>query len=181
MSPRDRRSVPPALARQLVELLPVPRSAHVLDPLVGDGVIARALRTRGVRAAGLDVSPQVAGARDCVTFVAADLRQFIPLIAPEWVIGVVPARQTDAWVRAALRVSSRHVALLVPFGWLARRGRLPASHGLPREPRSVWLVGEVPDLSGSWAWCWWDAAHEGVAELSWVEVDTGEGREVARG
>jgi len=172
----DTYYTPDALAEALVGLLPLEPWRGYLEPHVGGGAFARALRRRMPEAFvyGIDIDPAAAGLRDCskamggLDFLAADWRHG----HPDWIIGNPPYRDAEAHVRAALGAARVGVAFLLRLAMLETHERAPLWRDYP--PRKVWVLQERPSFTGSgtdscaYGWFWWDREHRGPTEMGWV-------------
>lgn len=170
----DRYYTPDAVADALVGLLDV-RGAMCMEPHVGGGAFARALRKHGARRVhGFDVDPNATGREDCESSNTLDFLA-CPYLhpSPDWIVGNPPYRDAEAHIRHALAVTGRHVAFLLRLAILesAQRAPLWAAH----PPRRVWVLSERPSFSvdgktdsAAYAWVWWDRQYRGEPTLGWV-------------
>lgn len=121
----DRDYTPPALARRLVDLLPILPTDEVLEPHVGGGAFARALLMRGVEAVVVnDLDPHAPGLR---------------------VLGTVKSTTIDFLDRSE---GSLATGVVLIQGFLRRRGealhRVEYYKDLPYKGKWDWIVGNPP-------------------------------------
>ncbi len=173
--PGDRYYTPDELARVLVGLLPLYSSDVVVEPSVGGGAFARAIRAQVPRARliGVDIDPQAAGFQDCHTAaIAGDFLEhsLVGLGTPDWVIGNPPYRKALAHLMHALGFGSR-VAFLLRMGFLGSQTRLPfwKSDGLCLE--KVYALAQRPSFTGEgtdsadYGFFIFNPRHRGPAQL----------------
>jgi len=166
----DQYFTPDELAMRLVATAwKVSRSKNGLDPHVGGGAFARALKAFGIFPAGMDLDPNSPGKIDCGRFTSGD---FLTTAPPElqsgysMVIGNPPYTDAQDHVVRALEVSDRHVFFLLRLGFLESAKRLPFWREYPC--RRVWVLSSRPSFTGNgrhdscaYGWFWWDK--------SWIE------------
>ncbi len=172
----DRYYTPRALARDLVDLLPIDSNDTVLEPSAGGGAF--------VVAAGRIVDPQLVSAIDidpgAPGLDLAGTGEFGDFLAgpagdpctPDWIIGNPPYGDAEAHVRRALEVTGRHVAFLLRLAFLESQARAELWRRCP--PRKVWVLQRRPSFNGqgtdscAYGWFWWDLSHDGPTTLDWV-------------
>lgn len=169
----DAYYTPDDLAEALVQRLPIGWHDVVLEPSVGGGAFARALK-RGAcrRVVGIDVDDQADGLLDCDLAHVGDFLEQRFAGRVEWVVGNPPYRDAEAHVRRALEVTMGSVAFLLRLGFLesSKRADLWACTPL----RKVWVLQERPSFTGggtdsaAYGFFWWDLSHRGPAEVDWL-------------
>lgn len=100
----DAYYTPEALARACVSTVPFSGEGLVLEPSVGGGAFARAVRARWPRAflTGLDVNPEAPGKSEVHYFEATDALAWRPMPPPDLIVGNPPYRDAEAHVCWAL-------------------------------------------------------------------------------
>lgn len=169
----DRYYTPDALAKALVGVLPMIPDDAALEPHVGGGAFARAMRARGVRVHGLDLDIEAAGIDDCNSSeTGIDFLAWTGRRQRDWIIGNPPYGDAEAHIRHALDITGRHVAFLLRLAMLETAGRIPLWRDHP--PRMVWVLSQRPSFTGgstdscAYGWFWWDKRHVGDTGLGWV-------------
>ena len=165
----DAYYTPDDLAARLVGLLPLSDGDTVLEPHVGGGAFARALRASGVGALdGCDINLDAAGFEHCdvmrrgCNFLDAD-------VGYDWIIGNPPFKNAEAHVRHALDLAP-NVAFLLRLAFLESRARIPfwAEHPAAK----VWVLSQRPSFTGgrtdscAYGWFVWSRTHFGPTQLS---------------
>lgn len=146
----------------------------VLEPSVGGGAFARALRQQkpGVVVHGCDVNPDAAGFASCHREILGD---FLDVGARfSWIIGNPPYQGAEQHVRHALSVSSKGVAFLLRLAFLEGQSR----RALWREhPASeVFVLSRRPSFTGGGTdatayafFVWRHAQEQQPCRLSWLD------------
>jgi SAM-dependent methyltransferase len=148
----NQRFLDRALGRALED---VPPGGLVLDAPCGTGVLGRALRARGLRVVGLDISAamlEVARGRGGLGHVRADLdrlpwrdRSFDAVVCNRFLMHLPPARRTEAFASLARLTDGPLIATVChPYTTKSMTRRLRRFLGW----RSVgWRVKESPRLT----------------------------------
>ena len=142
--PLDAYYTPDALAAALVGRLSIAPGLPVLEPHVGGGAFARALRARGAHVTGIDLDPEAAGLADCDEARVGDFLT-AATEAADLVVGNPPYRGFEAHLDRALEVAPR-VAFLLRLAVLESRKRAALWARVPLE-RVIVLV-ERPSFTG---------------------------------
>jgi len=161
---------PDDLARHLVGLLPVLPGDTVLEPSVGGGAFARALKRQEVT--GIDLDPRARGFDHCDysevgDFLAVEKESFDR--APRWVVGNPPYSHAQAHVEHALAITGQHVCFLLRLAFLESAKRIQFWRQHPA--RCVWVLSERPSFTGkgtdsaAYGFFWFDKFWEGSTEL----------------
>lgn len=185
---------PQDLAQALLAILPIRPGDTVIEPSVGGGAWIRALKqvhpwTRRIgidldeAAPGLHLGPELLDEG-----LIGDFTRWKPkawTARPHWVIGNPPySDDLDlAHVQHGLRIVRNHgsVAMLLPVGFLAGRGRWNALHRNIRPRAIVHLPFRVrfggPDDKGmagkrDTVFIWWDLGWSGPTLTAWVDPST---------
>ncbi len=162
--PLDAYYTPDTLAEKLVGLLPVRRGAAVVEPSVGGGAFARALRLQGAGVVGCDIDPQAAGFVDCVRHQVGDFLTTPLDVEPDWVIGNPPFRGFEAHLDRALQMAPE-VAFLLRLAVMESAGRVARWVSWPLA--RVWVLAERPSFTGggtdsaAYGWFWFSRSHTG--------------------
>lgn len=138
-----------------------------LDPSCGQGNIVQTMIDAGLRAVGMDIVERSPGAR---WFGGkADFLKDAPPRIPDNIVCNPPffrAKGTEAFIRRALEIATRKVAMFTETKFLAGQGR---ANGLFAEtpPDRIWIVTPRPscppgqflldggkDEDGKSDWCW---------------------------
>jgi hypothetical protein len=171
----DRYYTPDPLAVACVAALDIPPPRLVLEPSLGGGAYARAVRARwgGVLLHGIDLDPEAPGLSSVDTHWIGDFVEHA--WAPQsfgLVIGNPPYKHAEAHVRAALDLAPR-VAFLLRLGFLAGQGRSELWRAHP--PAAVHVLSKRPSFTGSgtdsseYGWFVWDIAHRGEPVIRWLD------------
>lgn len=170
----DRRDLdayytPDALAQALVVVLPLSVDHdRVLEPHVGGGAFARALRGRCRSIAGMDINHDAKGFLECDRrmtgdFLAAAPREY------DWVIGNPPYKGFEDHVDRALQ-EAPDVAFLLRLAALESRKRVGCWSRWPLY--RVWVLAERPSFtedgrsdSAAYGWFWFRRGHRGEARV----------------
>jgi len=172
-----------ALARRCVSLLPIERHDLVMEPHVGGGSFAQALiELTDARIHVRDINPHAPGlSKNVDARTVGDFLSWRPVDTmvygtpteaqrPEWVVGNPPYGDAlMAHVSHALRVSRRHVVMLVRLAILESGGRISfwSEYGL--RVRGLWVLAHRPKFrtdtsntdTAAYVWLWFDKAHNG--------------------
>ena len=165
--PLDAYYTPDALAASLVALLPIEATDTVLEPHVGGGAFARALRGRCLHVVGCDINGESVGMRECDSGLIGDFLAFDGA-SYRWIVGNPPFRGFEQHVDHALTLG-RHVAFLLRLAVLESAGRVECWSRWPL--RRVWCLAERPSFTGSgtdsaaYGFFWFDRMHTGPAEI----------------
>jgi len=180
----DRYYTPLELCESVVPLLGVPHGARVVEPSVGAGAWARALRAEvpGVELIGVDIDPQAGGVEHVDFFMRADWPTAADKLRKgrrvDWVIGNPPYKHAELHLRRALALT-KNVAFLLRLGFLSSRRRIPLFADHP--PAEVIVLSERPSFTGGgtdasdYAVIVWREGHVGRANLaihSWASTPT---------
>lgn len=162
--PNDAYYTPDDLAEKLVGLLPLSPGDFVLEPSVGGGAFARALRKRGAEVVGCDINPRAEGVPDCSAFIEADFLTLPPPCTFEWVVGNPPYTDVEQHIEKALSVSP-NVAFLLRVAVTESASRIPFWQRWPLA--KVWVLAERPSFTGgktdscAYGWFWFSREHTG--------------------
>ncbi len=148
--PFDAYYTPDALAKACVGTLTrVP--AVVVEPSVGGGAFARAVRSRWPLAhiIGCDVNPKATGVSDCDVFHWGDWVN-IPVPPADLIIGNPPYSDAEAHIESALsRVKNGGtVAMLLRISFASGKGRIPFWKKYADDLYSVRVLAERPSFTG---------------------------------
>lgn len=170
--PLDAYITPDPLAQALVGLLPIHAGATVLEPHVGGGAFARAVRAhRPNRILGVDINPAVAGCREVVQFMQAD---FLAVTVDslgmdvDWIVGNPPFTRFEAHVDRALAIAP-NVAFLLRAAAMESDKRIACWRRWPL--RKVWILAERPSFTGggkdsaAYGWFWFERGFTGPAQV----------------
>ena len=164
----DAYYTPDPLAEKLVGLLPLSPGDFVLEPSVGGGAFARALRKQGVEVVGCDIDPLASGVSDCSAFVEADFLALPPPGTFEWVVGNPPYTDVSQHIEKALSVAP-NVAFLLRLAVMEGAGRVSLWQRWPLA--TVWVLAERPSFTGkgtdacAYGWFWFCRHHSGPARI----------------
>ena len=172
----DAYYTPTKLARALVQKLRIASDARILEPSVGAGAFAKALRSDRVYGVDIEAAP---GAEHCAHFTQADFlsdRHYLPSQASEftfdWIVGNPPFSHAEEHLRHAYK-HSKNVAFLMRLAMLESAKRIP----LWREVRlkKVWVLAQRPSFTGgstdsaAYGFFWLQHGWEYPPELGWVD------------
>ncbi len=103
----DQYFTPDNVAQACVNTLDLSAAQYVVEPSVGGGAFARAIRASApqARITGFDLDPNVEGRHNCDTFVAADWTTATVSPAPDVILGNPPFNEAQAHVEHALRTA----------------------------------------------------------------------------
>ena len=163
-------------AERLISELPID-SETVLEPSVGGGAFARALRKLDCHVVGVDIDPDASGFSDCDMHIcAAFLLCPAARERPYWVVGNPPYDKAEVHIWHALDVTGRHVAFLLRLAMLESQTREALWRGHP--PRQVFVLRRRPRFGGkhvhtgtdsaAYGFFWWDSQYEGPPLLGWI-------------
>jgi len=172
----DAYYTPTAWASALVGLLPIAPGDTALEPHAGGGAFVRAMNAAGAVVSASDLDRKARGLTQATGRTQAGDFLFTSWDpAPLWVVGNPPYSEAERHVLHALRVSSRHVVMLLRLGFLAgkrRRSTIWEHH----PPRRVWVLSQRPSFTGGgtdasdYGWIWWDKDHQGPPVLDWHQL-----------
>lgn len=128
-APLDQYFTPDNVARACVDTLDLSAAKHIVEPSVGGGAFARAIRAIApqARITGYDLDPNVEGAADCDLFIVADWTHVRPEVPPDVILGNPPFNEAQAHVEHALSVAR-------PGGIVGMLLRLAFTEGIVRTP-----------------------------------------------
>lgn len=169
--PLDAYYTPDDVALACVQALPDLGGAFVLEPSVGGGAFARAVRACNPSAliVGNDINPDAPGFADCDS---ARVGGFTTCgLSADWVIGNPPYGDAEEHVRHALTLAP-NVAFLLRLAFLEgqKRGALWDAH----PPAEVHVLRKRPSFTGggtdsaAYGWFVWRRDHVGPATLGWI-------------
>ena len=174
----DAYYTPTRLAKVLVNLLPIVEGARVLEPSLGQGAFADAIRLYTKDVYGVDIERNVLGEARCKYFAQADFlsdEHFLPSNSSEptfdWIIGNPPFSHAEEHLRHACK-HSKNVAFLMRLAILESAKRIP----LWKEVRlkKVWVLVQRPSFtdgktdSCAYGFFWCQQGWEYLPELDWV-------------
>ena len=123
----DAYYTPDALASACVSVVPFSGEGLVLEPSVGGGAFARAVRARWPRAfvTGLDANPEAPGRSDVHYFVPGDALAWRPMPPPNLIVGNPPYTDAEAHVQWALDTVAQGgtVGMLLRLAFLETKKR----------------------------------------------------------
>lgn len=190
----DRYYTPDALARQLVYVLSGVNPEVVVEPSVGDGAFARAVRARWPSAyiLGVDAAPTTRAA-ECVDDLITDdwpvtalsvLGQD-PAFAVDLVVGNPPYRYAEQHIGVALALRPKCAAFLLRLGFLA--GAKHAAFWRENPPSEVHVLSKRPSFTGDgrtdgseygwFVWCDLLGPVIDTPELHWISPPAKVGKE----
>lgn len=140
----------------------------ILDPACGSGTIPRVARARGLHARGEDIV-----ARDGVTIVSDFLQPLAEVVVcVDNIICNPPYRLAEPFIRRALQITTRKVAMIVQEKFLYSGQRHALFTGTPlarlyflsdrpsMPPGDKYLAGEIEAKGGSVNYCWLVMSHD---------------------
>lgn len=160
-------------------------SGDVFDPSCGTGRIVRAARGKGLFASGADIviRPGLDDLTIC-DFLTGANRIIATNIVSNPPFKLCGDRANYAYVKRALAVSMRKVALLMPIAWLNgdERSRWLETTPLRRvlvltprpsmPPGAVIASGKKPGQgTADFAWYVWQKGYKGAPEIRWLRRD----------
>ena len=103
-APLDQYFTPDGVAKACVDTLDLSAARHIVEPSVGGGAFARAIRALAPSAhiTGYDLDPNVEGRHACDTFIAGDWASAVVSPAPDVILGNPPFNEAQAHVEHAL-------------------------------------------------------------------------------
>ncbi len=123
----DAYYTPEALATACVSVVPFSGDGLVVEPSVGGGAFARAVRARWPRAfvTGVDVNPDAPGRSNVHFFETRDVLLWRPFPPPNLIVGNPPYTDAEAHVRWALEQVSAGgtVGMLLRLAFLETKKR----------------------------------------------------------
>lgn len=148
--PLDRYYTPRALARDLVATLPdCIRDGVVIEPSVGGGAFADALRDRGAFVVGVDVDPNAAGFRGPYDEVADFLRwTYDEPRDVSWVVGNPAYCDAEKHVVRALGMARVGVAMLLRLAFTEAQERVAFWRRWGPHLDSVRVLAARPSFTG---------------------------------
>lgn len=171
--------------RQPHDFYPTPREAtesllsvetfvgNVWEPACGDGAISKVLAERGIDVVSTDLIDRGYG-KSPVDFLLCDESRLA-----DNVITNPPYTLAEEFVRKALSVSSRKVALLLKLAFLEGVSRKPLFETTPLASVHVFSRrltmtrnGELRTGGGMIAFAWfvWDHSHHGRPLINWIDT-----------
>lgn len=167
--PLDAYYTPDNLARALVDLLPIPESATALEPHVGGGAFAQALRDRVRWLSVCDINPDAPGFALVDDVHVGDFLDYQP--APDdWIVGNPPFDGFEAHVDHALDLAP-NVAFLLRTSAMSSQGRIPCWERWPL--RHVWVLAERPSFTDDgkvdrydYSFFWFQRGYSGPAAIT---------------
>lgn len=155
---------------------------RVWDPAAGLGRIMDAAARAGLEVVGSDIVVRQPDAYQACNFLKCPVEGIEPNIVCN-----PPFKHAEAFVRHALELSERKVAMLLPASWVQGAKR---SQWLERTPlRRVYFLAPRPPMPPGpvvvkakgpiggglvdFAWFVWEHGYEGVPEIRWLRRDDG--------
>lgn len=174
----DRYYTPDALAHTLVAALSGINPEVVVEPSVGDGAFARAVRARWPSAyiLGVDKAPTTRAAECVDDLITDDWPAFAAEpFAVDLVVGNPPYRDAEKHITAALALRPKCAAFLLRLGFLA--GAKRAGFWRENPPSEVHVLSKRPSFTGDgrtdgseYGWFVWDDMPSHTPpELCWIE------------
>jgi hypothetical protein len=181
--PQDQRRTgdsyytPDPLAEALVCQLLIDPGASVVEPSVGGGAFARAIRGHepSCSLVGVDVNAEAAGFEICDDGVQGDFLGCgeADIGRPDWIIGNPPFGDAEAHVRHALEMVNHRggVAFLLRLAFLESAGRLGFWKGPGACLRKVYVLSQRPSFTGgqtdsaAYGFFHWRPRYDGPSEL----------------
>ena len=155
------------LSSEIVRLRDFPA---VWEPAVGDGAMAREMRSHGIKVLGSDIID-----RGCDA-VIRDFYAFSEAAAPAIVTNppFAECNKDPGWIRHALQqLGVEYMALLLPVNWTGAIGRAALWSAYP--PSRVYIMRWRIDFTGQGAppmlnaWFVWDCKHVGETVLRMLD------------
>lgn len=182
----DRYYTPDDVARAcFITVAPyIQHDATVLEPSIGGGAFARAIRGKLTNAyiIGVDKDPDAPGMDGCADEVyCADFVGWGPPHPTDWIIGNPPYNEAEEHVRWALGCAREGVAMLLRLAFLetSKRAALWSEH----PPSDVHVLVQRPSFTGggtdsaAYGWFVWiksDPSRE--THLHWLDWRGGHAR-----
>jgi hypothetical protein len=162
----DAYYTPDALALAVLRALDDRPSGMVVEPSVGGGSWARAVRALNpeARLVGVDIDRRAEGLALCDEAVVGDWQAVGRMVGAgaDWIVGNPPYSDLERHVRLSLELGTR-VVVLVRLGWLAGRRRqdlfvkTPPRQVIVLTPRPSFVPGGGTD-SADYCAIYWSAA-----------------------
>lgn len=156
------------VAERCVSTLPDLNGRRIIEPSVGGGAFARAIRSCAIPSGlvGVDVNENADGFDLCNEERIGD---FMTVDATaDWVIGNPPYSHAEAHVRHALTLAPR-CAFLLRLAFLESTKRV--AFWRDHQPARVYVLAQRPSFTGggtdsaAYGWFVWDADHKGPTVL----------------
>lgn len=151
--PLDAYYTPDEVARSCLTVIRdvnSPSPSFVLEPSVGGGAFARAVRKiwlATTKVVGVDIDPDAAGFADCDQAVVKDFLELESPTTADWIVGNPPFGEAEAHVRKALWLEPRYgVAFLLRLGFLESEKRRAFWKEHP--PTEVHVLVRRPSFTG---------------------------------
>lgn len=168
----DAYFTPEALAKKLVSLLPIDSRHHVLEPHVGGGAFALAIKATGAKLTGSDIQENSLGFKLCDEKIVCNFLHHDYEKKFDFVIGNPPFNEAlDHVVRAfSLVKQGGGVGFLLRLGFFASISRHEFWQKHPA--KKVWVLSERPSFahgstdSQEYAFFYWTPGYQGTTEIS---------------
>jgi hypothetical protein len=170
-APLDQYWTPDGVAQACVETLDLSKAKYAVEPSVGGGAFARAIRRAApqVHITGYDLDGTVAGQADCDVFAVADWATVHPEPAPDVILGNPPYGEAQAHIEHALTCTRQGgiVGMLLRLAFAEGVGRQAfwAKYGAWLD--GVFVLAKRPSFTGgatdscAYAWFVWRVGGEG--------------------
>lgn len=169
----DKYYTPDAVAAACVRSVGWGMKGTFVEPSVGGGAFARALREDGYNVFGVDSDPNAAGFADCdLGHAVADFGQWVPSLRPDYVVGNPPYNQAEEHIRHGLSVARLAVGMLLRVNFLGgvKRRAFFEKH----RPAQVHVLTPRPSFTGGgtdateYAFMVWTQGSLGSTSLHWI-------------
>jgi hypothetical protein len=171
----DAYYTPDDVAARCVSVLDVDPTT-VLEPHVGGGAFARAVRLRwpGAKLIGVDADPSAAGLDVCDERHVSDFLAWQPAVKPSLIVGNPPYADAEAHVRAALAMVAfgGRVAFLLRLAFL--EGKKRSAFWDQNPPSALHVLSARPSFTGggtdscAYALFVWGGDTGGRCALGWT-------------
>ena len=175
-TPLDAYYTDPAVAMACVAVLPALIDGVLVEPSVGGGAFARAMRARwpGRQIVGVDVVETPPGAVDCDACQRCDWPSWGPFTPVAAIVGNPPYSHAEAHIRHALAVvrPGGTVAFLLRLAMLEGQKRAAFWREFP--PVAVHVLSKRPSFTGggtdsaAYAVFQWRRGFCGTPTLGWI-------------
>ena len=171
----DKYYTPDAVAAACINAVGWGMRATFVEPSVGGGAFARALREDGYNVFGVDNDPTAPGFRDCdLGYAVSDFSAWQPPngLRPDFVVGNPPYNQAEEHIRHALSVARSAVGMLLRVNFLGgvKRRAFFRNH----RPFQVHVLTPRPSFTGGgtdateYAFVVWAHGSNHSTSLDWI-------------
>jgi len=167
----DAYFTPEKLAKRLVSLLPIDSRHKVLEPHVGGGAFASAIKDTGAHLTGSDIQETSAGFEICDEKIVCNFLHHDYQNKFDFVIGNPPFNDALDHVQRALSLtkSTGGVGFLLRIGFFASISRFEFWQKHPA--KKVWVLAERPSFAHGttdaqeYAFFYWTPGYKGTTEI----------------